>query len=163
MREQIWLSTINRWRLILIKKINVIMLRSLFIFIFGMMLLVKLSSQNYIPYYNLRNEALFHFQKKEYKIADSLLTESRFLAPPFGKDIHLAAIIKAELGDTSSCLDLIYTSLGVPEFSLASIILRDSIHFLKVISRDSFYHFIKKLKIVDEINIKGYNEEYISK
>lgn len=131
------------------------MINRIILILFGMIGILKLSSQNYIPYFNLRNEALMHFQQKEYKIADSLLNESRSLAPPFGKDVHLAAIIKAELNDTMKCLDLIYQSFGVKDFSITSILVRDSEHLLKVIQKDSFRFLIEKLKIVDEVNFNA--------
>ena len=58
----------------------------LFLFIFD------LSAQNYIPYYNLINEAEFQIFNKDYKKALSLIDKAFKLEEPLAKDFYLKAM-----------------------------------------------------------------------
>lgn len=54
-------------------------------------------SQDYIKYYNLRNEAVHQFLIDQFDRSEKLFDEAITVADPFGKDLYLLAIIKAKL------------------------------------------------------------------
>ncbi len=79
--------------------------------------LSTIRSQDYIKYYNLRNEAVHLFLEERLESSDKLLAEAFIAADPLGKDFYLRAIIKARLGfreETEKYLRLAIAKEGVP-------------------------------------------------
>ncbi len=76
-----------------------------------------LRSQDYIRYYNLRNEAVHTYMHNELNRSEELLSEAMREADPPGKDAYLLAIISACLGKKENAqvyLKLAIAKQGVP-------------------------------------------------
>ena len=79
--------------------------------------ITSIRSQDYIKYYNLRNEAVHHYLSDHLEKSEELLSEAIVEADPLGKDLYLLAIIKAKLGNKKEAekhLKLAIAKEGVP-------------------------------------------------
>lgn len=80
-------------------------------------------SQNYIPYYNLVNEAEYWLYKEEYNKAKQLYLKAFSLEKPMGKDAYLLAKCYALEGNKVQCLHWLEVSTTIP-VSFAPYLLR---------------------------------------
>ena len=125
------------------------MLRIIIYFLFGTLFQNTAISQNYIPYYNLRNEALYYYQQGDYKNADSLLTKAFSKADPFSKDLFLMALVKANLYDSLATVNFIKRSFtGHRSSNTVSIVKREMEIFEKVIEPEELNSLLDSLDIV---------------
>lgn len=80
-------------------------------------------AQNYIPYYNLVNEAEYWLYKEDYNKAKQLYLKAFSLEKPMGKDAYLLAKCYALEGNKKECLHWLETSATIP-ISFAPYLLR---------------------------------------
>lgn len=117
-----------------------------FIFLSSLIILgiTSIRSQDYIKYYNLRNEAVHHYLSDHLEKSEELLSEAIVEADPLGKDLYLLAIIKAKLGNKKEAekhLKLAIAKEGVP----SSWLIEDAQIFRTVfdsIQYDSVLNFV---------------------
>ena len=69
-----------------------------FLIFFGFVIVQSIGrSQNYLNYYNIRNEALHAFKNQKFNQANIMLDSAFELAEPLGKDLFLKALILTKL------------------------------------------------------------------
>lgn len=119
------------------------------LFILG---ITAIHSQDYINYYNLRNEAVHYYLNDQLERSDKLLSEAIIKADPLGKDLYLLAIIKAKLGNKKEAEK--YLRLAIAKEGVPSAWLIEDNHIFRTvidsIQYDSLFIFVKfKREIIE--------------
>lgn len=102
---------------------------SIFLLLFGILLPKCIVSQNYIPYYTLRNVALDSFFNKNYSSADSILNIAFQLEDPIGQDLYLRGLIKLKLKQNKAATYYLKQSCLRPTAYPPLAILSDSLEY----------------------------------
>lgn len=113
----------------------------------------SLFAQNYIPYYNITNEAVYRLMiTKEYEKAEKLYLEAFKLEKPLISDYYQMARCYAGKGDTINMIK--YLKLSSTEVSFNPLLFvnskRDSVLFYKYKQQQSFIACMKEIEKTNE-------------
>lgn len=118
-------------------------------------------AQDYIPYYNLVNEAEYWLYKEEYSKAKQLYLKAFSLEKPMGKDAYLLAKCYAYQGNKAECLRWLEASANTP-ISFAPYLLRKASQypiFQAVFPEDGELEaLIQDLLLLKEVTDKKYKD-----
>lgn len=133
-------------------------MKLLLLALFFATVLLKGRSQNYIPYYNLRNEAVHQYLNNNYIVADSLLSEAFKQIEPQGKDFYLASVIKVKLKQKENAIRFLKLSFSQDQGLTSPLTVQhDSLLFLSILEKKQFYNLLDSLFITfkfDSFKIK---------
>lgn len=120
------------------------------------------SAQQFIDYYNLRNESIFQFYNNNYQTADSLMSEALMLKIRITKDIYYHAIVNAHLKNphkTKRLLELAKSSKGISTKWLES----DKDLFISTLDTEWYQQFIDSVKSDNKVYFNRLQSEPVLK
>jgi len=104
-------------------------------------------AQNYIPYYNARNESLHQYHLGQYKKAEALLDQAFRAATPLPGDLYYAAILNAQLNEAEACKKILEAGLKAAPPIITEVTSADSLILIKVLAESDIARYQKDYSI----------------
>lgn len=136
-------------------------MKQFFLILFSFLFNNTIFAQDYIPYYNLVNEAEYWMYKEDYTKATQLYLKAFALEKPMGKDAFLLAKCYAFEGNKTACLHWLETSTRIPVSFTPYLLRKDTQYpiFQAIFSENGELEaLIQDLLLLKEASNKKYKD-----